>query len=66
MGFGKKQGSKWAPEGVSVRVGVPGEHVRQVLWGMGSGGQITVFYFSLYMPLSPFLEIQNASRSFKI
>lgn len=24
------------------------------------------FYFSLYMPLSPFLEIQNVSRSFKI
>ena len=25
-----------------------------------------VFYFSLYMPLSPFLEIQNVSRNFKI
>lgn len=48
MGFGKKQGSKWAPDGVSVRVGVPGEHVRQVLRGMGSGGQITVFSFSSF------------------
>ena len=48
MGFGKKQGSKWVPDGVSVRVGVPGEHVRQVLRGMGSGGQITVFSFSSF------------------
>lgn len=35
VGFGKKQSSKWAPEGVSVRVGGYQEHMRQVLRGMG-------------------------------
>ena len=46
MGFANKQGSTWVPEGVSVRVGVPGEHARQVLRGMGSGGQTTVYFSS--------------------